>query len=33
MFLVNILATKAEKDELLESFKALDANGDGQLSK
>ena len=33
MFLVNIMATKQEKDELLKSFQALDTNGDGQLSK
>lgn len=33
IFLVNIMATKQEKDELLKAFKALDINGDGQLSK
>lgn len=33
MFLVNVMATKQEKDELLKSFQALDTNGDGQLSK
>ena len=32
-FIVTKLATKDEKNELLEMFKALDTNGDGQLSR
>lgn len=33
MYIVNSLASKEEKDELLKSFKKLDTNGDGVLSK
>ena len=32
MFLVNYLATKDEKNDLLKTFKTLDLNGDGKLS-
>lgn len=31
--MVNTMATQAEKEELLNTFKSLDANGDGQLSR
>ena len=33
IFLVNNLATREEKNELYNSFKALDVDGDGQLSR
>ncbi|KAL4442843.1 hypothetical protein ABPG74_010732 [Tetrahymena malaccensis] len=33
MFIVNYLATKEEKNELLKTFQSLDANGDGKLSR
>ena len=33
MFLVNNLATKEEKNKLLETFTALYLNGDGKLSR
>lgn len=33
MFLVNYFASKEEKKDLLKTFQALDANGDGQLTK
>mgnify|MGYP003876820667 CR=1 FL=1 len=33
VFLVNYLATKEEKNELLKTFQALDLNGDGQLTR
>lgn len=33
VFLVNYLATKEEKKELLKTFQALDKNGDGQLNR
>ena len=33
MFFVNYLASKDEKNELLEAFKSLDINGDGKLSR
>lgn len=33
MFLVNYLASKEEKAQLLKTFQSLDLNGDGQLSK
>lgn len=32
-FLVNFLSTSEEKNEMLNLFKALDLNGDGQLTK
>lgn len=32
-FIVNNMATKEEKNDLMKTFKALDTNGDGQLSK
>jgi calcium-dependent protein kinase len=32
-FIVNFLATKEEKSELLQTFKALDLNNDGKLSR
>ena len=31
--MVSLLATKEEKNDLLNSFKILDLNGDGKLSK
>jgi calcium-dependent protein kinase len=33
MFIVNYLASKEEKQELLKAFQSLDSNGDGKLSK
>ena len=33
MFIVNYLASKEEKTELLKTFQQLDSNGDGKLSK
>ncbi|EAS02022.1 calcium-dependent kinase (macronuclear) [Tetrahymena thermophila SB210] len=33
MFIVNYLATKEEKNELLKTFQSLDTNGDGKLSR
>lgn len=33
MFIVNYLATKDEKTELMKTFQQLDTNGDGKLSK
>lgn len=33
MYIVNSLTTKEEKEELLKTFRKLDANGDGVLSK
>jgi len=33
MYIVNQLTTKDEREELLKTFKALDVNGDGVLSK
>lgn len=32
-FIVNNMATKEEKNELIKTFKALDANGDGKLTR
>jgi calcium-dependent protein kinase len=31
--MVNYLATKEEKNELLKQFQSLDLNGDGKLSR
>ena len=33
MFFVNYLASKDEKNDLLKTFKSLDLNGDGKLSR
>ena len=33
MYLVSYLSTREEKNELMKTFKALDLNGDGQLSR
>lgn len=33
MFIVNYLASKEEKNELMKTFQSLDTNGDGKLSK
>ncbi len=33
MYIVNQLASKEEKNELLKTFQALDKNGDGVLSR
>lgn len=33
MFMVNFVATKEEKNQLLKQFRALDENNDGKLSR
>ena len=33
VFLVSNIATREEKNEMLNTFKALDLNGDGQLTR
>ena len=33
MFLVSYFSTKEEKEKLLETFKAIDLNHDGQLNR
>jgi len=33
VYLVSYLSTREEKNELMKTFKALDLNGDGQLSR
>ena len=33
VFAVSLLATKEEKQELMNTFKILDLNGDGKLSR
>lgn len=33
MFIVNYLASKEEKNELMKTFQSLDTNGDGKLSR